>query len=471
MNGARRFLKNLSLSQRFTIAGLVIMLAGGLGIAAWVENQIVNGVIHSAGVTTALYVDSFVAPVVQELGESEELLPENRQALERLLLDTPMGQQIVAIKIWNTRGKLLFHTNPAEIGKSFPMHEGLLRARLGEVVSELSELDRAENQDLGLTYDRLLETYSPIWLSGTNRVIAVAEFYQATADLDQELAAIKQRTWLVVFLAITLIYLLLVGFVRGASNTIQRQQGVLSRQVVQLTDLLGQNRELSERVRRASASVAQLNESYLKRIGSDLHDGPAQNLGVSILKLDALTGRLESAGAGADVTGQMDEIQASLQGALKEMRAIAAGLSLPQLNDLDLEETVIHVVRTHERRTGKPVELELELDALPDRVALPLRITVYRLIQEALNNAFRHAGGAGQRVRVGSEGGRIVVEISDSGPGFDPRAAENGERLGLGGMRERVESLGGSYAIDSRPGQGTTIIARLPGQGEGEETI
>lgn len=468
MNKLRSLLINLSLSQRFTLASLVILLAGMVGIGAWVQQQIVTGVIHRTGATTALYVDSFVSPLVQELGVSGELSPARRDALSRLLTDSPLGNQIVVFKIWNPRGKLLYSTNPSAIGKTFPMHEGMLRARLGEVVSEVSQLDQEENKDLGVVYDRLLEIYSPIWLSGTDQIIAVAEFYQDTKGLEQELAVLSRRSWLVVGLAILVIYLLLAGFVRGASDTIQRQQAELAQKVVQLTDLLARNRELSERVRRASASVAQLNEGYLKRIGSELHDGPAQDLGLSILKLDALAARLEKTATDADMVTQFNEVGISLQNALKEMRGIAAGLSLPQLTELDLEGTVQHAIRAHERRTGTRVELFFQPP--PIAVALPLRITVYRLIQEALNNAYRHAGGAGQRVRVSSEAEQLVVMISDSGAGFDPHQATQSGRLGLSGMRERVESLGGWFHIDSQPGQGTTIFARLPLQLNGEPT-
>jgi signal transduction histidine kinase len=467
MKKLRNFLNNLSLSQRFMFASLIILLTGMVGIGVWVQQQIVTGVIHRTGATTALYVDSFVAPQVQELGSSGELSPAYSEALSKLLTNTPMGKQIVVIKIWDTRGKLLYSTNPSAIGKTFPMHEGMLRARLGEVVSSVSQLDQEENIDLGVVYKQLLETYSPIWLSGTDKVIAVAEFYQLTGDLEEELAVLSRRSWLVVGLACLAIYLLLAGFVRDASNTIQRQQTELAQKVVQLTDLLDRNQELSDRVRRASASVAQLNEGYLKRIGSELHDGPAQDLSLSILKLDALAGRLEKTALDdSDMVTQFNEIGISLQNALKEMRGIAAGLSLPQLNELGLAETVQKVVGTHERRTGTRVELSLQ--PLPDAVALSLRITIYRLIQEALNNSYRHAGGASQRVRVSSETAQIVVMISDSGGGFDPRQTVSDNHLGLSGMRERVESLGGRFQIDSRPGQGTTILARLPFLVDGE---
>lgn len=462
----RDFLKNLSLSQRFMLASLVVLLGGTVGIGAWVQKQIVTGVIHRTGATTALYVDSFVAPLVQDLGESGELTLAKRDALGKLLSNTPMGRQIVVIKIWDTRGKLLYNTNPSAIGKTFPMHEGMLRARLGEVISEISQLDQEENMDLGVDYKQLLETYSPIWLSGTNQIVAVAEFYQLTDDLEGELAVLSRRSWLVVGLVILAIYLLLAGFVRNASDTIQHQKTELALKVVQLTELLDRNRELSNRVRRASASVAQLNESYLKRIGSELHDGPAQDLGLSILKLDALAGRLEKTATDTDMITQFDEIGISLQNALKELRGIATGVSLPQLSELNLTETVQRVVNEHERRTGTHVELSLQ--PLPDAVSLSLRITIYRLIQEALNNSYHHAGGESQRVRVSSEATQLVVMISDSGAGFDPYQTVSDSHLGLSGMRERVESLGGWFQVDSHAGQGTTILARLPFQMEGE---
>jgi signal transduction histidine kinase len=466
----RKIFAHLTLLQRFMLASLVILFAGTLGIGAWVEGQIVTAVIHRTGATTALYVDSFVAPKLQELGQVDGLQPEHADELSKLLQTTPMGHQIVAFKVYSPRGKLLYSNDPSLMGKSFPMNESMLRARLGQVVATISPLEDEENSNLGAKYDHLLETYSPVWLSGTNQIIAVAEFYQITTELDQEIAVLKRTSWLVVGLAIFLIYLLLSGFVRRASDTITHQQDELSLKVVQLTDLLAQNNELNERVRRAAGSVALLNESYLRRVGSELHDGPAQDLGLSVLKLDALLEQVEKhpqAQPKPELFEQLNSIESSMQNALKEMRAIATGLSLPQLTDLDLEETVTRVVRTHERRSGTRVELVLE--QVPENVPAPLKITIYRLIQEALNNAFRHGGGAGQQVRLCLEQSQLVVEVCDSGPGFHPeQAGVWSGRLGLSGMRERVESIGGFFSIESQPGKGTRIMAHLPYQVEGE---
>jgi len=165
-------------------------------------------------------------------------------------------------------------------------------------------------------------------------------------------------------------------------------------------------------------------------------------------------------------SGELATIEGCLSRSLQEIRDIASGLRLPELSGLTLAETVAQVVRVHERRTGSSVDVRL--GALPEMVPLPTKITVYRVIQEALNNAFRHAGGQAQRVTVESGPGGLFVQISDAGPGLKaPDDAE--EHLGLAVMQERVESLGGRFRLDSAPGHGTTVAVTLPLDGAPDE--
>jgi signal transduction histidine kinase len=371
-----------------------------------------------------------------------------------------MGQQIVTFRVWDPTGKVIFSTDDAAVGKTFPISEGLAQAVWGQVSSEISQLEAEENVAQRAIRSELLETYSPVRLSGTNEVIAVAEFYQTVDALNREIAAAQRRSWLVVGAATLAIYLLLAGFVRRSSDTIEQQQATLNDQISRLTELLAQNEELHERVRRAAGSVATLNERFLRRIGSELHDGPAQDLGLALLKLDALIGRSEQGQGAPGFVEELTGIQSSLQNAHREVRAISSGLSLPQLAELSLPETVIRAVRAHERRTGSRVKLDVA--PLPEQAALPVKITVYRVLQESLNNAYRHAGGANQQIRVFMDGDTLALEVSDDGPGFvpQPSATFNGH-LGLAGMRERVESLGGTFSVKSEPGKGTQVTARL----------
>jgi len=454
-----------TLAQRFMLASLFILIAGMAGIGVWIGNEIKNGVIHRTGATTALYVDSFVAPLLQELGSTSALSPQNNEQLSKLLQDTPMGKEIVSFKLWDPTGKVVYSTDQETVGQTFPIGEELSLAIQGEVSSQISPLEAAENAPERATHTELLETYSPVRLSGTNEVIAVAEFYQTVDALNQEVVLAQRRSWLVVAGVTLVIYLLLAGFVRRASDTIEQQRTTLNDQISRLTELLSQNKELHDRVRRAAGSVATLNERILRRTGSELHDGPSQDLGLVLLKLDALIGRCEEGQAAPALVDELTSIQSSLQNAQKEIRAISTGLSLPQLAELSLQETVIRAVRAHERRTGSRVTLEVA--PIPEQAALPVKITVYRVLQESLNNAYRHASGTNQEIRVFMDGDQLAIEVSDQGPGFaiQPSAAINGH-LGLAGMRERVESLGGYFSVKSEVGKGTRVMARLSLQAE-----
>ena len=163
---------------------------------------------------------------------------------------------------------------------------------------------------------------------------------------------------------------------------------------------------------------------------------------------------------------QLDEVETNLQQALQELRGIATGMSLPQLSELNLSETIIRAVRAHERKTSTRVTINLR--DLPEGAPLPVKITIFRLVQEALNNAFRHAGGAGQTVQAYTLNSDLKIEITDQGPGFDIEKWKSSEdHLGLTGMRERVESLGGWFNLESKAGAGTRVVCRLSLRAEG----
>ncbi len=453
-------LKRLSLAQRFMLASLVILVTGMAGIGWWVGQQIEAGVVHRTAATTALYVNSFIAPKVQELATSDALTRDHVASLDWLLGQTDFGKEIVSFKLWNLQGKILYSNNPELVGQTFPVQGGLATATRGWVAARISDLSDEENASERVSQSRLLEVYSPVRLNGSNQVIAVAEFYQAVGPLQSDIDTAQRQSWLLFGGTTLVMYLLLAGFVQRTSDTIAGQQKELSHQVTRLTDLLAQNEELHERVRRAASRTTALNERFLRRISADLHDGPAQDLGLALLKLDRVIARSEQTG-GTDGALDLTAISQSLGHAMQEVRAISTGLGLPQLQNLTVTETVGRVVRTHERRTSSSVEVALQ--DLPEQAPLSVKITLYRFIQEALTNAFQHAGGVGQQVRVTRRDNHLEVDVRDAGAGLSSvKESEWGEHLGLVGMRERVESLGGTFHIESQPGQGTRVSAILP---------
>jgi signal transduction histidine kinase len=119
------------------------------------------------------------------------------------------------------------------------------------------------------------------------------------------------------------------------------------------------------------------------------------------------------------------------------------------------------MIRQHERRTGTVIDINMT--GLPEQAPEFVKIALCRYIQETLNNAFKHAGGCEHSVNVDWDGAIITVEVADCGPGIigatDP---SNEPRLGLAGLRDRIESIGGKLIIKSTPDAGTRIRASLP---------
>ncbi len=448
-------------AQRFMIASLLILLCGMAGIGWWISSQIERSVLNRAAFTTALYVDSFISESLQSLGTSNELPPEAILQIEQLLNNTTLGQEVVAFKVWGPGGRVVYSGDSALIGQIFPVGEELQASWEGRITADFSNLEDAENVRERPQASRLLEIYSPVRAQGSGEVIAVAEFYQRVDELEALIAGAQQRSWLIVMAVTLTMYLLLGGYVQSASATIVRQEGELRAQVARLEELLAQNEDLSERVRRAAARSAAYNERFLRRISAELHDGPAQYLGLAILRLDRVAEaceRLEDPGKALD---DVEQINTALTQAMQEVRSISAGLGLPQLEQLETSEVIARAVRSHERRTGTRVDLRL--NEVPEHPCQATKITVYRVVQEGLNNAHRHAKGASQRVELRGAGDHIHLWVADEGPGFSPPPpGEWGEHMGLAGMRERVESLGGEFAILSQPGGGTRIFASLP---------
>jgi signal transduction histidine kinase len=444
--------RQLSLAKRFLLGSLVILFVGMAGIGLWVTRQFEDGVVHRTASTTAVYVDSLIASSVQDMAEADALSPDSEARLDWLLSETPLGQQVAVFRVWDRSGRVVYSSIPELTGQQIAVDEDLTTALGGQVTAHIGDLEGelpASERPPG----DLLEIYSPVRRAGTDEVIAVAEFYYGTDELKQDLAGAQRRSWLVVAGGAVAIYLLLAVFVQRASNTIITQQRTLRGQVTRLTELLRQNAELHERVQGAATRTTALNERFLRRFSAELHDGPAQDLSFALLQLDNVQARV-----GDDP--DLEAIQASLKRALEEVRATSTGLALPQLSNLTIAGTVEHAVRAHRRRTGSQVEVMI-VD-VPAQADVAVKIAIYRLVQEALANAWRHAKGIGQAVRVERDGRSLIITVSDQGDGFDAGDVDTGERLGIVGMRERVISLGGEFSVTSARGSGTRITARLP---------
>jgi signal transduction histidine kinase len=455
---------SLSLSRQFLLSSFPILFAGTLVIGWWIGRQVEASVLRRGGGVTALYVDSFIAPHAQRLRASPDLTDADRAALGALLTSTPLGQKIVSLKIWRPDGRVLFSSDGDGVGRSFAIGEGLAAALRGDITSELSHRSEAERREHGQPgLARVIETYTPIHADGLGTVIAAAEFYQAPHEVEREAAIAQRQSWLVVATTMLGMYLLLFIVVRRGNGTIARQQHDLGDKVQQLTALNLQNTQLHARVSRAAERAILLNETFLQRISADVHDGPGQDLSFALMQLKNMRDRFASGDApqAACAAEDADRVRAAVQSALTDLRAISADLELPDIAQLSAAEIAARVVRDFHAKTR--AEVRLDASAANDALAsFRVKVTLYRLLQELLSNALRHAHGLGCRVHLGADGSRLTVEVSDDGPGFDLQTALAKERLGLHGMRQRVEVLRGTFDVTTAPGTGTRVRVSLP---------
>jgi signal transduction histidine kinase len=218
-------------------------------------------------------------------------------------------------------------------------------------------------------------------------------------------------------------------------------------------------RALLADARRASIEAG---ERFLRRVGADLHDGPAQLIGLALLRLDTLRPLFGAKDAESE---EFEKIRTVLQDCLQEIRRLSVGLAPLNLDGLPLRDVLELAVRQHEQRTGSTVSTTI--GALPASTSSMHQVCIYRFVQEGLNNAYRHAAGIGQTVRVVSAGGELIVEVADKGPGFSPADGSRTDRLGLAGLRDRVESLGGKFSVETRLGSGTRLRASFRVAGTG----
>ena len=449
-----RIWSGLSLAWQFVIAGGIGLLAVMLVVGLWVTSQIRDGVMHNSAATTALYVDSVIAPLLPDMRKSQELDDTVKRALDETLGQGALGKRLVSFKLWRRDGTILYSKDASLIGRQIKPNANLIAAFSGNVMVKYNTLEDEEDDKERSIGVPLLEIYNPVREPWSGEVVAVTEFYELSGDFEESLNSALRWTWLVVATATAAALALLSGIVFRGSRTIVTQQAALEAKVSELQTALAQNSSLRQRVQRASRRATAINERYLRRIGADLHDGPAQLVALAALRMDSPV-LVDPATSNTLREAEIAGIHKTLGEAMREIRGICNGLVLPQIETQAVADILRLAVTEHERRTSTKVLLTLP-ERLPE-LGTSEKISIYRFVQEGLNNAFRHGKGKGQQVRATTKGGKLLVEVMDTGPGFDPARSEG---LGLAGLRERIESIGGQFETLSGP-EGTRLVIAL----------
>lgn len=460
--GRRRWRwRELSFSSQFLGAAAIVLFVAMAVLGSWVTEQIKQSVLKTSGAQGAQFMTGFLEPHVQQLQRGRELSDEVHRTLDALFIGTPVGDSLISIKIWRADGTVIYSTNKALIGQKF-VSSDVARAASGEVIAEYEDLvsqESAYEQSLGVA---LIEVYGPLYLRGTDQVLAVGEIYENADALAAELEISRLRTWIVVCLTTMLMLAVLYFIVRRGDMTIVAQRSELRQHVLEARQLAHQNEELRLVAEKARLDASEANEQLLDRIGSDLHDGPIQLLTLLTLKLSNRSIAKQLKVLPEALTPLISSLRTIAGEAITELRNLSAGLSLPEISELTLEQALGSAVSHHVDITGDRVSVVLR--DLPDHITEAIKICAYRVIQEGLNNAQKHAKDSEKSVVAFVESGILTIEVRDSGAKSSaPVAGGVGrQKMGLTAMRNRVGALKGTVSVTTDPEQGTVVEAKLP---------
>lgn len=218
---------------------------------------------------------------------------------------------------------------------------------------------------------------------------------------------------------------------------------------------------MEDQLRMLSYQALHVQEEERKRISLDLHDEISQTLVAINVHLGSLTH--DACTEKERMREKIIETQKLVEQSVESAHRFAMGLRPTVLDDFGLAPALRAYTRDFTEQTSLPVLLEMppELKPLGEEPA----VAFFRVAQAALSNIARHAEATEVRLTLRQTKRTLVLEIADNGKGFDVKTAHSGakaNRLGMIGMRERAEMVGGRFGITSTPGKGTTVSVRLP---------
>ncbi|WP_424766644.1 sensor histidine kinase [Paenibacillus sp. sgz302251] len=257
--------------------------------------------------------------------------------------------------------------------------------------------------------------------------------------------------------------------VRNVENSIERAETIASQINVVLEYLSGDLNQVTRIVE--SAKTRQLlglkiilaQEEERKRISREIHDGPAQSLANIVLRTE-IAERMLIKQEFVMVQEELVDLKGQVRSGLEEIRKIIFNLRPMALDDLGLVPTLRKFTQDFEEKTK--IHTVFELSGKENRMPSAMEAAIYRLVQEAFTNIYKHASASHVILEINYQPHQISLVIHDNGVGFHSQSMEmdasRNTHFGLVGMRERIELIEGRMEIDSNPGQGTKIVIEIP---------
>lgn len=411
---------------------LLLVVIGTVG-TYMLRRTATDQAIRDARTLTQVIGDGVLRPELNDkvlAGDPEALAVFDKMVRERALIDP-----IVRVKIWTETGKVVYSDEQRLIGQTFPLTDDQVVALdEDEVKGELSDLSLPEN-DFERSQGRLMEVYLPLHLANGQRVLV--ETYQQASRID----ASSNRIWrafipvfLVTLAALAIAQLPLGYWLARRIRTDQQRRELLARRADQ-----------------ASADER-------RRIASELHDGPLQDLAGIAFELGATADRIEE---DSELRRTLRRGASVARESMRALRTLLVDL-YPQDRREEGMDAALDSLAQPLRTRGMSVRVDTRIEHPLDSDAEEI---VYRATQEALRNVVRHAAATSVDISLSANGSGTRLSIADDGRGMS--AADLAEQraaghMGLALLADRVQSLGGQLAIASEPGRGTRVTVELP---------
>ncbi|MBL4955046.1 sensor histidine kinase [Neobacillus sp. OS1-32] len=251
----------------------------------------------------------------------------------------------------------------------------------------------------------------------------------------------------------------------GLTETIERADQLISQISVVMNYLQSDLKQFGEAYEHAKAKqdfglkIIEAQEEERKRLSREIHDGPAQMLANVIVRSDLIERVYREEGPEASLV-EIQSFKKMIRSALYEVRRIIYDLRPMALDDLGLVPTLRKYLQTIEEYHNHS-RIEFEMIGHELRLPPKYEVALFRLIQESVQNALKHANAGQIKVRLELSTTAVLVMIKDNGVGFDMNQKKP-ESFGMIGMKERVDLLNGEITFDSKMGKGTTVSIRVP---------
>ncbi len=426
-------------SMRRVVIAVAVAALVVLGVVAFAGSIVARRIaekqgVHDAAVTTDLLVTSAVQPRLTDAVLTD---PKAAARAFQQIADAVVVDPVTRIKIWRPNGTVLWSDDASLIGRRFTLDDDARQALVdGKVVAAVSDLDQPENVD-ERTAGKLLEVYRPVWTpSGEPLLFEAYLSYDAVSARSSQL----WRSFVGILLSSLLATLLLLTpLVWSLVNRTRRAQAQREALLQRAADV-----SLTER----------------RRIAGALHDGLVQDLAAASYVIAAQGEHAERRGD-AKAADALRETAGSVRSGIGGLRALLVDLYPPNLRSAGLASAFGDVTSALAAR-GLRIQTQLD-DAAIAQLDVDRQEAVFRVGQEALRNAERHARASEVRLSLTRHDDSVRLEVADDGVGLDPldhsaREDSFGRRL----MADQAERVGATLAVRTAPGAGMTVRMDVP---------